>query len=161
MRLYCTIFIYLFSLLVTNSAIAGGLELPPEQKKAVMGLALISTWEQAIGSDGKRITPIDDNERNTIPVSDQMGTEIIRVGMLDGIAVWCAVEWEPHHKLYMKRIRKLYFTDKEIAYSSMLHGIVQGLYQGGKKGEQCDDKTRQKVAQTIADDNRQLEKLYK
>lgn len=149
------------SLLVVSPALAEeAIPLPPEKKKEIMALALEGMWGKAKGRDGNLLQPADDKQRTTIPVSEKMAEEIMRVGIMDGIASWCKVPaWEPHYLLYMQRVRRAYQDDIAIAYASVLHGVMQGIMESPPNQSACDEATRDNIAKVIESDTVQLEEV--
>ena len=124
-----------------------------------MKLALEGIWGNAIGRDGKKLQPLNEEQRTTIPVTSEVVDEAIRVGMINGMAFRCNVEWEPHFKLFMHGIRTIYTDDIPIAYATLVHGIMQGILGSGK--ETCDDQMKKNVTVLLERETKAYEDFLK
>ena len=85
-----------------------------------------------------------------LPLVD--GRRIITAASLSAAAAWCGVEWQNSHYLPMMQQERASrrWSDKQMAYIGLLHGITQGtLQQQHAASGGCDDGTRNNVRRMI------------
>jgi hypothetical protein len=64
-----------------------------------------------------------------IPIED--ARRIVAVGQKSGIAAWCGIEWQKSifSKLMENERSKKTWTQKQLAYIGLLHGITMGSFE--------------------------------
>ena len=85
-----------------------------------------------------------------MPLAD--GRRIITAASLSAAAAWCGVEWQNSHYLRLMQQERASrrWSDKQMAYIGLLHGITQGtLERQHAASGACDDGTRSNVRQMI------------
>lgn len=96
---------------------------------------------RAIGADGQHM-PAETPEERAVPlVPDSENLRIVNRGILTGMADYCGFDWrEESFRPFMaaERARQIW-TDKQLAYIGLLHGIAQGYSSSGlEKSGPCD-----------------------
>lgn len=99
--------------------------------------------------DGSHLPPETEAERARPIVARALEVQTIERGLLTARIEACALDWQRLSYLrYMAALRSSgRYSDKQMAYVGMLHGITQGIAQGQMaEGEQaCDDDERTRL----------------
>ncbi|MBN8543308.1 MAG: hypothetical protein J0M34_03490 [Alphaproteobacteria bacterium] len=79
-------------------------------------------------SDGSFVPPETDEEKKSPVIPPEDAKRVTIAGANTGIAEWCGLDWQNLSYLkFMKQERaKLIWSDKQMAYIGLLHGIMQG-----------------------------------
>jgi hypothetical protein len=121
--------------------------LTQEDKDKFMHIALNIFWERAVDRDGKHFKPINEDDKNTLPISKTTANQVIKVGEISGYVRWCGLDWEKDFLKMTSTARASGFTDKQMSYISMLHGLMQGFVKDAmqRSGRECGVEERNKV----------------
>ncbi len=90
--------------------------------------------------DGSNVPPETEDELKTPLIPYEFAERIVNAGSRAAFAAWCAEEWErSSYFAFMKNERrKEIWSDKQLAYVGLLHGVTMG-YMGdfyfGERGE--------------------------
>ena len=95
---------------------------------------------QAKLHDGSFVPAETEEEKKTpiIPVLD--GQRVIQVGFRSGVAAWCKVDNKDYYLGFMQQERgHSRWTDKQIAYIGLLHGVAKGSVLRATETTACPD----------------------
>ena len=103
-------------------------------------------------SDGSFVPPETLEEKQKPIISFEDAKRVVRIGQQSGIAAWCSVEWEESSfRAFMQSERKKsIWTDKQLAYIGLVHGITMGLVERTmEENKHCSTKQAQHIRQII------------
>src|SRR5204863_9362121 len=94
--------------------------------------------------NGQFVHPPSQEARETVPISKAAAHRAIDAGEISGLGEWCKLNWEPHYFSLTRAARARGFSDKQVAFVSVLHGAAQGVVATAMaKGGECnEDRTR-------------------
>lgn len=148
MRLFVLVLIWSFALTGgVRAQIPTSSPLSDEQVTRLVMLAL-DNIHKARCSGTQQCAPATPQERAKPPITLAEAHRVIQRGALSGAAVHCGLDWqkrnfEPMMAYWRQTARK---NDRQIAFISLLHGIVVGMTQPGSAGPaHCPDAVRQGV----------------
>ncbi len=87
------------------------------------------------------VIPYDDRERAIIS------------GNMSGFAEWCALDWRgTNFEPFMANLRKTrpQWSDEQVTFASMLHGISMQIAANSRKGQTCSDEFKNKLEKILA-----------
>jgi hypothetical protein len=139
MRAFISLFL-LFSISLPTSA---GV-LPQEHRERLIQVAFANFWGKARLSNGKPVQPDNAVERSTLPISIATANHVVSVGEISGIAEWCGLDWQTHFLDLTTKARRQAFSEKQVAFIGLLHGVVQGNVHSAMQSKPCaaDQKAR-------------------
>jgi hypothetical protein len=106
-------------------------------KDKIISLALENFWGKARLADGSYVQPENEVDRQTLPVSKETAYQIIEVGKISGLAQWCALDWQKNYLKLTKSARQEGFSEKQVAFIGLLHGVTQGIVENAVKDKKC------------------------
>lgn len=117
-------------------------------KDTFIASALDAFWGRARDSKGAVIQPSSDLDRRTVPIPMSIAYIAIDAGAISGLGAWCGLDWESHYLSITAAARKRGMSDKQVAFISVLHGLMQG--QALKSlNSRCSESDRQQVAEQL------------
>lgn len=99
---------------------------------------------QAKLRDGSFVPPETAEEKKMpiIPVAD--GKRIVNRGATSAIAAWCGIDYKPYYLEFMQEERRQYqWSDKQIAYIGLLHGLSVSGYSHALQERTCSPAQRE------------------
>lgn len=114
-----------FALMLLHGIASAGL-LPEPERAQLTQRVLQAFWGKAVNSAGGVIQPLDERDRNTVPITDSQVQHAIDVGEVSGLAEWCGLDWKPHFFALTRSFRARGSPDKQVAFVGVLHGATQG-----------------------------------
>lgn len=108
-------------------------------------LRIMSITQNNLGTakllDGSEIGDKVDSLNNPL-ISFEVATFVYDVAVISAMAETCALDWEGKNYLpLMQYLRKEQgFSEYQMAYVGLMHGITMGSYEGTIKQSDCDDK---------------------
>lgn len=101
--------------------------------------------------DGSFVPPetLEEKKYPIIPFED--AKRVVEVGQTSGIAAWCGVEWEKPSfiKLMEKERQKSTWSDKQLAYIGLVHGVSMGMVESVMKAKECSEEQAQHIREII------------
>ena len=118
--------------------------LPETHRGELIRMVLDNFWGKAKLPGGQFVQPASEQERITVPISRAAAHRTIDAGEISGLGEWCKLDWEPHYYSLTRAARARGFSDKQVAFVSVLHGAAQGVVATAMaKGGECnEDRTR-------------------
>lgn len=129
-------FISLFLLFSTSFTASAGI-LQKEHREQLIQAAFANFWGKARLSNGNTVQPDNPTERSTLPISAAAANHVISIGELSGIAEWCGMDWQAHFLSLTAKARRQGFSEKQVAFIGLLHGVAQGNVYSSVKSETC------------------------
>jgi hypothetical protein len=129
---------------------SGALAFDNATKDQIISLAFQNFWGKARLADGSHVQPGSEEERQTLPVSKEAAYQVIEVGKISGQAKWCSLDWQKSYLALTKSARNQGYSDKQLAFIGLLHGVTQGIVERSMRGKKCDDAEKEKV-RTLCD----------
>jgi hypothetical protein len=118
-------------------------------KDKIISLTLQNFWGKAKLSDGSYVQPERELDRQTLPIQKDVAYQVIEVGMISGLARWCSLDWEKNYRALTGAARREGFSEKQVAFIGLLHGVTQGMTESAVKDRKCSttdrETTRKKV----------------
>jgi hypothetical protein len=139
------VLLILFSVSLTTSA---GI-LPQEHREQLIKTAFANFWGKARLSNGNTVQPDNAAERSTLPISAAAANHVISVGELSGIAEWCGMDWQAHFLYLTSKARRQGFTEKQVAFIGLLHGVAQGNVHSAVKSKPCAAEQKTQAARML------------
>jgi hypothetical protein len=144
------ILLLIFLALVSPAAHAD--ERTDEATKKVMQAARDNITKAKL-SDGSNIAAETTEELKQDIVPFAQAKKTVAVGVLSGIAQWCSIDWSKFFASYMAYERnKNQWSEKQLAYIGMMHGLAQGMIVNSYQGRTCSAKEtvmiRDKIKET-------------
>ena len=136
-------------LLMSGGVFAGLLE--GQLRENIIELALSSFWGNAIMSDGSKVKPANEKERNTLPIAKQDAYDVVAVGEISGLSEWCGLPWRRRYLKLTQSARSGGLRDKQVAFIGMLHGVAQGFIVKQRSKHRCTKTQRNRVRGLIQD----------
>jgi hypothetical protein len=122
---------------------ASGGAIPDSDRTALLQETLSSLfWGQARLRDGSVVQPIDEHDRNTMPISQSTAHQVLDVGEISGYAEWCGLDWQSHYLTMTASARKNGFDQKQMAFIGVVHGLAQGVVFNSLKPNTCGHEER-------------------
>lgn len=118
------------------------------EKDALITWVLERFWGHAIDSKGAVIQPSSDLDRRTVPIPFSVAYRAIEAGEISGLAQWCGLDWKTHYFSLTAAARQRGMSDKQVAFISVLHGVVQGGTLASKASP-CAEGDRSHVTETL------------
>ena len=118
-------------------------------KDKIISLAFDNFWGKARLSDGSYVQPENEKDRQTLPISKETAYQVIDVGEISGLAKWCSLDWQKNYSTLTRSARNQGFSEKQVAFVGLLHGVTQGLLERGMKGKNCDSSQKEKIVQRL------------
>jgi hypothetical protein len=137
--------VMLFALLVLALPGTGALAFDNATKDRIIGLAFENFWGKARLLDGSYVQPGSEEERQTLPISKETAYQVIEVGKTSGQAKWCSLDWQKNYLALTKWARQQGFSDKQLAFIGLLHGVTQGIVERSMQGKKCDEAEKENV----------------
>ena len=136
-------FISLFLLFSVSFSASAGI-LPQEHREQLIQAAFANFWGKARLSNGNPVQPDNAAERSTLPISIATASHVISVGEISGIAEWCGLDWQTHFLNLTAKARRQAFSEKQVAFVGLLHGVAQGTVYSTLQSKPCatDQKSR-------------------
>ena len=126
-------------------------DIPDDAVKFFMKIARESITA-AVVSDGSHIPPetIEEKKKEIIPFSD--AKDAVAAGRNSSLLEWCGLDAQSNYKAFMRFQRaKAKWSDKQLAYFSLIHGVTQGyLLAKHKEDGECPDKTRLEIESKLS-----------
>jgi hypothetical protein len=135
-----------------NISIAHADILSQKQRNNIVDLTMKNFWGKAKNSNGEFIQPKSDAERNTVPVPIEISNTAISAGELSGLAQWCNLDWKTNYASLMHSARsKKVFTDTQLAFIAVNHGIAQGMIESSiaKINQECTSKEKSVISEKL------------
>lgn len=85
-------------------------------------------WGNAVLSDGKKVQPASEEERNSLIISEELASYIAEVGAISGAGKWCGLDWQSHYFALTAAARKRGLSEKQVAFVGFLHGVAYGNF---------------------------------
>lgn len=139
----------LLLLLASLAAPAWSALLPEATRTELLQAVQQQFWGKARYADGSPVLPVDEAERNRLPVSHTVASQVMDVGELSGLAEWCNLDWQGHYLTLTASARRHGFTEKQLAFIGVTHGALQGFMTQAMRKRTCDADQRQRVAQLL------------
>ena len=136
--------IILFGLMVFALLGSGALAFDNATNDRIISIAFENFWGKARLPDGSYVQPGSEEERQTLPVSKETAYQVIEVGSISGQAKWCSLDWQKNYLALTKSARQQGFSDKQLAFIGLLHGVTQGIVERSMQGKKCDDAEKEK-----------------
>ena len=107
-------------------------------------------WGKARLPGGQFVQPASEEERTTVPISKAAAHRVIDAGEISGLGEWCKLDWERHYLSLTRAARAGGFTDKQVAFVSVLHGAAQGVVASAmaKRGA-CEAEDRSRIDEML------------
>jgi len=141
------------SLVVSLALVCGyahGGVLPETNRGELIQMVLENFWGKAKLPNGQFVQPASEEERTTVPISRAAAHRAIDAGEISGLGEWCKLDWEPHYFSLTRAARAKGFSDKQVAFVSVLHGAAQGVIATAMaKGGECDVQDRSRMEQLL------------
>ena len=129
---------------------AHGGVLPETNRSELIRMVLDNFWGKAKLPSGQFVQPASEEERTTVPISKAAAHRAIDAGEISGLGEWCKLDWEPHYFSLTRAARARGFSDKQVAFVSVLHGAAQGVVVTAlAKGAECNGEDRSKIEQLL------------
>lgn len=141
-------FISLFLLLSISITASAGV-LPQEHREQLIQTTFANFWGKAILSNGNPVQPDNATERSTLPISKATANHVISVGELSGIAEWCGMDWQTHFLSLTARARRHGFSEKQVAFIGLLHGVSQGNVYSALQSKPCTVEQKSRVSKML------------
>ncbi|MFG6429856.1 hypothetical protein [Roseateles sp. LYH14W] len=138
----------LFLFLSISIPAAAGI-LPPEHREQLIQAAFANFWGKARLSNGNPVQPDNAAERSTLPISTAAANHVISAGELSGIAEWCGMDWQTHFLSLTAKARRQGFSEKQVAFIGLLHGMAQGNVYSAVQSKSCTVEQKSKAAQML------------
>ena len=123
--------------------------LPNSAREELLKSTLSMFWGHAKLSDGSVVQPENEQERRTLPVSRDVANQVLDVGELSGLAMWCGLDWQSHYLSMTAATRKNGFNEKQVAFIGVLHGAAQGIVVKAMELASCGASDRIKVMEMM------------
>lgn len=133
---------------VLSSPISAGI-LPPQQREELIQAAFANFWGKARLSNGAYVEAETEFERLKLPILKSTANHVISVGELSGIAEWCGLNWQAHFLSLTTAARRQGFTEKQIAFIGLLHGVAQGNVHSAMDNKDCTAEQKAKGAKML------------
>lgn len=133
-----------------SSVAAAGL-LPEPERAQLTQRVLQAFWGKAVDSAGGVIHPLDERDRNTVPISGAQVQFTIDVGEVSGLAEWCGLDWKPNFFALTRSFRARGSPDKQVAFVGVLHGATQGRIVAIMSPRHCGGPERAGVERRLQD----------
>jgi hypothetical protein len=118
------------------------------EKDAVIASALKAFWGHAHDSKGAVIQPSSALDRRTVPIPAGIAYIAIDAGAISGLGEWCGLDWQSHYLSITAAARQRGMSDKQVAFVSVLHGIMQGRMLASLNSP-CSESDRRQVANQL------------
>ena len=141
-------FISLFLLFSISISASAGI-LPQEHREQLIQAAFANFWGKARLSNGNPVQPDNAAERSTLPISTAAANHVISVGEISGIAEWCGLDWQTHFLSLTAKARRQVFSEKQVAFIGLLHGVAQGNVYSAVQSKPCAEEQKSRAAKML------------
>jgi hypothetical protein len=114
-------------------------QISPDKRAALVGTALNGFWGRAVDSKGQPLEPASESERTTSPVPQEWVELSFDVGEVSGRLESCSLNWIDTFRALTSRARREGFSDKQVAFVAVLHGVAQDTILDQRRANQCNE----------------------
>jgi hypothetical protein len=119
--------------------------------------ALNGMWGRALDEHDRSLQPVDERDRQIIPIPTADVRRVARAGAPAGIASWAGLDWQSYYDAFMKQERRSRrWSGKQIAFIGVLFGVSQGSFEKSCEKMPRDAKGRDWAADVLADAKRKF-----